>query len=112
MSKDIKIKEEDNHCIRELDRSIAFISRANRSMSKQYERLKQDKNNNEDIENSSATNYATTKVMRNSDRGARESAYVIYGTSKNAYKKAKMKLVENKGKIKTTTFLTVSIVCF
>lgn len=102
MPKDIKIKEKDNHSIRKLDRSIAFTSRVKRSMSKQYEKLKQDKNNNEDIENSSATNYATTKVMRTSDRGARGSAYVIYGTSKTAYKKAKMKLAENKAKKKET----------
>ena len=96
MPKDIKVKEKDNHYIRKLDRRIAFTSRVKRNVSNQYDRLKRDENNEQDIEKSNASNYASTKIMRTGDRGARESAYIITGVSKSAYAKAKMKLAERK----------------
>ena len=96
MPKKIKVKEKDSHSIRKLDRRIAFTSRIKRSVSNQYDRLKRDENEEQNVENSNATNYASSKIMRTGDRGARESAYVITGVSKNAYAKAKMKLAERK----------------
>lgn len=96
MPKDIKVKEKDSHSIRKLDRRIAFTSRIKRSVSNQYDRIKRDDNEEQNVENSNATNYASTKIMRTGDRGARESAYVITGVSKNAYRKVKMKLAERK----------------
>ena len=96
MPKKIKVKEKDSHSIRKLDRRIAFTSRIKRSVSNQYDRLKRDDNEEQNVENSNATNYASSKIMRTGDRGARESAYVITGVSKNAYAKAKMKLAERK----------------
>ena len=96
MPKKIKVKEKDSHSIRKLDRRIAFTSRIKRSVSNQYDRLKRDDNEEQNVENSNATNYASSKIMRTGDRGARESAYIITGVSKNAYAKAKMKLAERK----------------
>lgn len=96
MPKKIKFKERDSHSIRKLDRRIAFTSRIKRSLSNQYDRLKRDDNEEQNVENSNATNYASSKIMRTGDRGARESAYVITGVSKNAYRKVKMKFAEKK----------------
>ena len=96
MPKDIKVKEKDNHYIRKLDRRIAFTSRVKRNVSNQYDRLKRDENNEQNIEKSNASNYASTKIMRTGDRGARESTYIITGVSKSAYAKAKLKLAERK----------------
>lgn len=98
MPKDIKIKEKDTHSIRKLDRSVAFTSRVKRSMSEQYDKLKKEDKAEQNIENSNAINYATTKVMRTGDRGAKEGAYVITGVSKTTYKKVKMKISEYKEK--------------
>lgn len=98
MPKDIKIKEKDTHSIRKLDRSVAFTSRVKRSMSEQYDKLKKEDKAEQNIENSNATNYATSKVMRTGDRGTKEGAYVITGVSKTTYKKVKMKISEYKEK--------------
>lgn len=96
MPKDIKIKEKDSHYIRKLDRRIAFTSRVKRNVSNQYEKLKKEDNNEQNVENANPTNYATTKVMRTGDRSARESTYIITGVSKNTYRKIKMKIAEKK----------------
>lgn len=96
MPKDIKIKEKDSHYIRKLDRRIAFTSRVKRNVGNQYEKLKKEDNNEQNVENANPTNYATTKVMRTGDRSARESTYIITGVSKSAYRKVKLKLAERK----------------
>lgn len=91
MPKDIKVKEKDSQFIRRLDRRIAFTSRVKGGLKKQFDELKQDKNNKED---SDGTNYAIDKIMRTGDEGARKSTYVITGVSKSAYRKARMKIAE------------------
>ena len=64
MPKDIKVKEKNNHYIRKLEKKIAFTSRVKRNVSNQYDKLKKEENNEKNIENSNATNYATTKIIR------------------------------------------------
>ena len=96
MPKDIKVKEKDTHSIRKLDRRIAFTSRVKRNLIEQHKKLQEQEDQTTD--NVSATNYATGKVIRGSDRGTRESAYLITDISKTTYKKVKMKLAENKSK--------------
>lgn len=96
MPKDIKVKEKDTHSIRKLDRRIAFTSRVKRNLVEQHKKLQEQEEQTTD--NVSATNYATSKVIRGSDRGTRESAYLITDISKTTYKKVKMKLTENKSK--------------
>ena len=96
MPKDIKVKEKDTHSIRKLDRRIAFTSRVKRNLVEQHKKLQEQEDQTTD--NVSATNYATSKVIRGSDRGTRESAYLITDISKTTYKKVKMKLAEKKSK--------------
>lgn len=96
MPKDIKIKEKDNYYIQKLEKKIAYTSRIKRSVSNQYDKLKQENDNKQNVENSNATNYATTKVMRTGDRSARETTYIITGISQSTYRKTKMKILEKK----------------
>ena len=98
MPKDIKQKEKQNHSIKQLDRNTQFTSRIKRTMMDHYRKNKEDDKN--DKEKSNATNYATSKLMRVGNRGARETAYVITGVSKKAYNKAKMKIIEQRLKKK------------
>lgn len=98
MPKNIKQKEKPNHSIRKLDRNIQYSSRIKRTMIDQYKKNKED--NKKDKENSNATNYATTKLMRAGDRGVRKTAYAITGVSKKVHNKAKMKLIEQRLKKK------------
>ena len=97
MPKDIKVKEKDTNSIRKLDRRIAYTSRVKRNLIEQHKKI-QEQEENQTSDDVNATNYATNKVIRTSDRGTRESAYVITDVSKTTYKKLKMKLAENKSK--------------
>ena len=98
MPRNIKQKEKPNHSIRKLDRNIQYSSRIKRTMLDQYRKNKED--NKKEAENSNATNYATSKLMRVGGRGVRETTYAITGVSKKAYNKAKMKLIEQRLKKK------------
>ena len=100
MPRDIKQKEKQDHSIKKLDKNTQFTSRIKRTMIDQYQRTWRDKSNKEEKENSNATNYATTKLMRVGDKGARETTFAITGVSKTAYNKAKMKLAEQRLKKK------------
>lgn len=95
MTKNIKVKEKGTNSIRKLDRRIAFTSRVKRNLIEQHKKI-QEQEENQTSDDVNATNYATNKVIRTSDRGTRESAYVITDVSKTTYKKLKMKLAENK----------------
>ena len=100
MPRDIKRKEKQDHSIKKLDKNTQFTSRIKRTMIDQYQRTWRDKSNKEEKENSNATNYATTKLMRVGNRGARETTYAITGASKSAYNKTKMNLAEQRLKKK------------
>lgn len=96
MAKNIKQKEKKKHTIRKLDRTIAYTSRIKRNMIDKYKKSRRERDNKRDVENSNATNYATSKVIKVGNRGAKESAYIISGVSKKLYKKTKMKLANRK----------------
>ena len=94
MPKNIKQRERQSHTIRKLDREVAFTSRIKRRMIDQYQKARQQKNNKEDKENSNASNYAVSKVIRVGKRGSKETSFAITGISRNAYRNAKLKLAE------------------
>ena len=94
MPKNIKQRERQSHTIRKLDREVAFTSRIKRRMIDQYQKARQQKNNKEDKENSNASNYAVSKVIRVGKRGSKETTYAITGISKDTYRNAKLKLLD------------------
>lgn len=94
MPKNIKQRERQSHTIRKLDREVAFTSRIKRRMIDQYQKARQQKNNKEDKENSNASNYAVSKVIRVGKRGSKETTYAITGISKDTYRNVKLKLLD------------------
>ena len=94
MPKNIKQRERQSHTIRKLDRDVAFTSRIKRRMIDQYQKARQQKSNKEDKENSNASNYAVSKVIRVGKRGSKETTYAITGISKDTYRNAKLKLLD------------------
>ena len=98
MPKNIKQRERQSHTIRKLDREVAFSSRIKRRMIDQYQKARLQKNNKEDKENSNASNYAVSKVIRVGKRGSKETTFAITGVSRNAYRNAKLKLLDRQTK--------------
>ena len=95
MPKNIKQRENYSHNVKSLDRERAFTSRVKKGMIEHYQKLKQEKSE-DDIENSTSDNYAVSNVVTAGKIGSRETTYAITGISEKTYNKVKMKYNEKR----------------